>query len=489
MNIIREKTSNDIAKTVTCSTDDDECMMKKCDSCSHKVPQINLFEDSPITYKKWIKIVEQRTISGVIKNISRVVKKDVPTTKKELIEELIDCIPKFLHHKHSWTHQTKTVSQIKNNLTDGEVLIHMDFSENYLCKYGKEIQSVHFGASRQQVTLHTVVTYYKSPATGDIETKSFCSLSESLRHDACAVYAHLKEIFARLLVHTSINSVHILTDSPSTQYRNKSMFYLFSNHMVKDFDLRKASWHFHEASHGKGAPDGIGAYVKRTADRLVAHGKDIQDLETLYRTLTEKNTKVEVFLVTEQEIQDVYQLLPSKLKPIKNTMRVHQVTWDISEPSKIYVRRLSCVSCQKDCVHFGIGSHTYDMEIPAVILQPDFNSEGSLSPDIITSCYPRLRNRRVLYSDDESEEFVEENLSCAKNAPGDDIQQEIPDAEVQNRPEDAVAQSSVNLIGYINEMDDDDDELNIFNFFNFIIFVRQLTVFDLNYVPKLIIKD
>lgn len=72
-----------------------------------------------------------------------------------------------------------------------EVLIHMVFSENYLCNYGKELQSVHFGASRQQITLHTVVTYHISPISGEMVTKSFCSLSESLRHNACAVFAHL----------------------------------------------------------------------------------------------------------------------------------------------------------------------------------------------------------------------------------------------------------------------------------------------------------
>lgn len=147
------------------------------------------------------------------------------TTKVKLITEMIDTLPKFLQHKHSWYHQSKTMSNLRKQLQDGEVLIHMDFSENYMCKYNQEIQSVHFGASRQQITLHTVVTYHKSATTGNITAKSFCSLSESLRHDACAVFAHLKGILSRLVI-TLIKYLHILTDSPSTQYRNKKMFYL-----------------------------------------------------------------------------------------------------------------------------------------------------------------------------------------------------------------------------------------------------------------------
>ena len=39
------------------------------------------------------------------------------------------------------------------------------------------------------------------------------------------------------------------------------------------------TWNYHEAGHGKGAPDGIGATCKRTADRIVGAGNDISSLE------------------------------------------------------------------------------------------------------------------------------------------------------------------------------------------------------------------
>lgn len=129
---------------------------------------------------------------------------------------------------------------------------------------------------------------------------------------------------------------------------------------MNHYNLAKASWHFHEAGHGKGAPDGIGAYVKRTA-RHVALGNDIANLETLFKTLTAVEAKVELFLVTKDEMLVVDELLAqvTNLKTIKNTMRcVHQIHWHIGEPNVIYLRRLSCLSCQKDCQHFGIGKYT-----------------------------------------------------------------------------------------------------------------------------------
>lgn len=98
--------------------------------------------------------------------------------------------------------------------------------------------------------------------------------------------------------------------------------------------------------------DGVGAYVKRTTDRYVALGQDIEDL-TLYKTLTAVETKVDVFLVKEEEIYAADELLSivPELKTIKNTMRVHQVRWNISEPNTIYLHRLSCLNCEKDYQH------------------------------------------------------------------------------------------------------------------------------------------
>lgn len=41
------------------------------------------------------------------------------------------------------------------------------------------------------------------------------------------------------------------------------------------------TWSYLESSHGKGAADGIGGTLKRTADRLVATGSDIKDVSFL----------------------------------------------------------------------------------------------------------------------------------------------------------------------------------------------------------------
>lgn len=96
-----------------------------------------------------------------------------------------------------------------------------------MCKYAQEIQSVHFGGSHQQITLHTGVVYLKPTNSEELEAISFCSLSESLQHDAPAIGAHIEKILSYVKENkiANIENLHFLSDSPSTQYRCQHMFF------------------------------------------------------------------------------------------------------------------------------------------------------------------------------------------------------------------------------------------------------------------------
>lgn len=85
-------------------------------------------------------------------------------------------------------HQTKHYKLCTDNLNDTEIAIHCDFSENFECKMYEEVQSMHFGASKNQVTLHTGVLFYKNGQ------KYFCTVSPSNVHQPHAIWAHLKPI-------------------------------------------------------------------------------------------------------------------------------------------------------------------------------------------------------------------------------------------------------------------------------------------------------
>ncbi|KAJ8868853.1 hypothetical protein PR048_030394, partial [Dryococelus australis] len=57
----------------------------------------------------------------------------------------------FMLRVSNISHQYEEISQLKKNILQNEVLVHVDFCENHTCKYSKEIQSAHFGGSKPQL--------------------------------------------------------------------------------------------------------------------------------------------------------------------------------------------------------------------------------------------------------------------------------------------------------------------------------------------------
>lgn len=224
-------------------------------------------------------------------------------------------------------HQYKALRTLRENSKDSEVVIHIDFSENYNCKYDKEMQSVHFGASQIQITLHTGLVYHDNDVLF-----SFCSVSDFNKHGPSAIWAHLKPILQQ--VHQtipSIETVHIVSDDPTAQYHCKQNFYLFSTQLLENFHFKSGSWNFLEAGHGKGPADGIGGAIKRA---FVANGGSITNAKSLMSAISGK-TKVEMFEIQESDISIIERVIPSNLSAILGTMKLHQVCQ--SEHLKYYI--------------------------------------------------------------------------------------------------------------------------------------------------------
>lgn len=205
--------------------------------------------------------------NGKMKTCRKPILKEIKLSLRSLVLQLKKTLPSFFKHVATITHQYQTISELKKTLADNEVLIHIDFSEDYCCKYNEEIQAVHFGGARQQVTLHTGVLYLRE--NGTVKPHTFCSLSENNRHDATAVWAHLLPVFEWLKNHNpNIHRIHMLSDSPVNHYKNKFMFHLLYHHINDLFPgATFFAWNYSEPGHGKGAPDGVGSTLKITADK------------------------------------------------------------------------------------------------------------------------------------------------------------------------------------------------------------------------------
>lgn len=322
--VIKSKDIVELARQLTCNADSKACMYRECKECRDKKIETKEFDESKMTeWFEWRtkRVEREKTEKGETKIFTvAITSKETETgPAKQLLDEFEMDLKKACTHLYNISHQYRAIRSLKESLTDHDVLLHIDFSENYTCQYSKAISSTHFGASQRQISLHTGVLYTKG------KTESFCTISDSLKHGPGAIWAHLDPVLNYSRERNSdLQNVYFLSDGPTTQYRCKDNFYLFS---VKVFEkgFKNGNWNFLEAGHGKGAPDGIGAVIKREADRLVGHGKDITNAKELFDLLQENKLAVLLFMVEEEGVRKTEDQILSKLSTIPGTMKIHQV--------------------------------------------------------------------------------------------------------------------------------------------------------------------
>jgi hypothetical protein len=250
---------------------------------------------------------------------------------KDLMENFNKELKTLKKHIYNMVKQFKNFREAVTKIQEDEVIIVADFSENYNCKHYEEVQAHHFGGSRKQVSLHTVVTYIPDKdSKSKHKIESYCTISASTIHQPAAIWAHLHPILTDIRSkHPEIKIIHFYTDGPFSQYRQKQNFYLCSTKTF-DYGFTGMTWSFYEAGHGKGPADGIGGFLKRTADNMVATGRDIACAEQFYETLKDQ--------------------LPSQITPLVGTLHVHQVFTSVR--GQLQYRNLGCFCKRGFCSCF-----------------------------------------------------------------------------------------------------------------------------------------
>lgn len=282
------KTSNikSLIESLCCQNPIKECMYRECPHCQAKELETGTFDPGEQTHwMEWKTKAEEREKKkkdGTREKFTAhlTVKDRVYGTLQTLLEDFTTNLKdKFGRHVFNIQHQYSVLRSLKQDVGENDIILHIDFAENYLCKYASEIQAVHFGDSHKQVSLHTAVAY---TANGII---SLCSISSSMQHDPPAIWAHISPVLTYLReVTPSASTLHVVSDGPTTQYCSKKDFFLLCTVPFK-LGFNKVTWNFLEAGHGKGPADGIGAAIKRTADDIVSKGMDLPNGKVVYETL------------------------------------------------------------------------------------------------------------------------------------------------------------------------------------------------------------
>ena len=163
----------------------------------------------------------------------------------------------------------------KENLSENELIILLDFAENYSFVVQDAVQGFH--RENSQATLHPFVAYFRS-SNGVLKHTSICVISDCLKHDQTAVHCFLTKVIT--LMKQKVNNIkiiHYYSDGAPFQYKNYKDLINHCYHGIDDV------WNFFAINHGKGACDGIGGTVKRlaTSASLMATEKKIPSLHHL----------------------------------------------------------------------------------------------------------------------------------------------------------------------------------------------------------------
>ena len=184
-------------------------------------------------------------------------------------------------------------------------MIHVDWSENVeLFQTVQEKSSYYTTVS---ASVNTAVLYECDDIT------SMGTISDSKSHKAEATMASLESMLEEVSF-KECKHFYVVSDSPTSQYRNKKMAYLMKKWAIQN--KVDASWIFTETGHGKGPPDGVGAAIKSVVKDTVAYHPEgvIRNTQQLLNYLPAMNVSLTTY--SSEDIAKFMNVLPKPLRKL-----------------------------------------------------------------------------------------------------------------------------------------------------------------------------
>lgn len=170
---------NDLLKEICCELTNEICMLNNCNACEKHLENLLPLNSLAQTNTAMIKWKPWKDVAG---RPQLLVTEGSLLVALSLLEQQL---PTYKFHCFVKANQEKYFKIRKDNLKDTEVLIQIDFAENFSLVAQDEIQSAHW--SHQQVTLFTCVAWFQNC------TRSFVIISDELSHDKYAVFVFKKK--------------------------------------------------------------------------------------------------------------------------------------------------------------------------------------------------------------------------------------------------------------------------------------------------------
>ena len=275
-------------------------------------------EDKNVSFLQWEKVSKSGKNGNLRDTVDRVQKTASCKAAAEKMAVMYEELKKHLNRNFVIK---KTMRELREDVmkSDDKALIHVDWAENLQIEIPGEVQSAYF--SHLGISLHTGYLYSAADSGG------FVSLSEENNHRAEAVHSAIQPVVQKL-VENGIKHLICVSDSPTSQYRNKTNVWLTKELAVKH-NIR-VDWLFTEAGHGKSSCDGIGGVVKNlvrdltafNTSHVIANAKDVLNL------LAGK-TSIDLSYHSKEDIQNISNSLPY-LGSLTGALKMHQISFDSS---------------------------------------------------------------------------------------------------------------------------------------------------------------
>ena len=127
------------------------------------------------------------------------------STVEEFITKIVDDVYEVCPHHFIAKAQANHLKIAKENLSGNELIILLDFAENYSFVVQDAVQGFHWENS--QATLHPFVAYFRF-SNGDLKHTSICVISDCLKHDQTAVHCFLSKVIT--LMKQKVNNIKII---------------------------------------------------------------------------------------------------------------------------------------------------------------------------------------------------------------------------------------------------------------------------------------
>ena len=165
--------------------------------------------------------------------------------------------------------QNTGYNEHKDSLRDEDLLVHVNFAENYRNDQQNKVRSPYLG--HQSFSLFTSCCYYKGSGN-TLQQKSIVVVTENSDHDRVASMNSLKRVVETVenKVGNMFSRLIVWSDGMSAQFRSTFVFKLSAGTLFPD---KFMCWFYNERHHRKGPMDGVGGTLKNVIFRKVKSGQ------------------------------------------------------------------------------------------------------------------------------------------------------------------------------------------------------------------------